>query len=412
MGQAKAIKKYTPKEVREWLAREEHYGPWEVKEPKEEIEYKKRRGLPVSNLARIDFHGGPKTGPLAHPDDTSAHKNGVTVFGLEKGHNTIAIDVYGEKDALDVYVDPSERDISRLRSAARRDGRKLNTVRFLLDNKTGDLVVWDAWNSTHEHVIERLYGINENELTLRGSVLADSISFETGDTSFYSLLDKLLITFNYDGEDPIGVKRFNEVDMTTDSGVLLDKVLSKVAFNRALKRVSFSVIGRKTELLENEHTLSIEEHIANMLSTMVGTIKEQKLGTDEGSIAAIQKLEFTSKDLGKARRAVDKSIKSGWELGLKHANDEISNAKKKVFSANMRRIDEDAAEFLKANGFRMLGNLTADMKKVVLNILMNGAKFSWSIEDIVQKIYDSLLKKGFIALTTNAVETDRTNEEG
>jgi SPP1 gp7 family putative phage head morphogenesis protein len=94
-------------------------------------------------------------------------------------------------------------------------------------------------------------------------------------------------------------------------------------------------------------------------------------------------------------------------LGVRHSTDEISKAQKEQFRANMGRIDEDAAAFLETNGFRMLGNMTADMKKIIQGILVNGVKFSWTTKDIVEKIYDSLTSAGFIVAETNSVATGR-----
>ena len=189
------------------------------------------------------------------------------------------------------------------------------------------------------------------------------------------------------------------------------RLVSKAAFTRALKRVSFTVIDRKTAELEVTHTDNIEEQFADMLANSVTVISDDKLGTPAGTIESISKFDFATRDKSKARRAIDASLRAGWSLGLRHSRDEIGKAQRDFSKLNMARIDEDAAEFLKANGFRMLGNLTDDMRKIIQNILMNGVKYSWATDDIVRKIYDSLTSSGFVKLATNVAATARLEDD-
>ena len=183
------------------------------------------------------------------------------------------------------------------------------------------------------------------------------------------------------------------------------RIVSSAAFTLALKRVSFQVISRKSQDLEKTHTANIESKLADLVADMVVTIEEDKLGTPAGSIEAIAKLDFKNK--AKAKRAIDAALKEAWRLGYKHSQDEINKAHKENMKLNMARIDEEAAAFLAANGFRMLGNLTDDMRQIVHTILMNGVKYSWTTRAMIEKIYDSLTQAGFVTMETNRVATGR-----
>jgi hypothetical protein len=61
------------------------------------------------------------------------------------------------------------------------------------------------------------------------------------------------------------------------------RIISNQAFTRALKRVSFTVIDRKSTDLQERHTLSIEASMADMLANLVTRIDDEKLGTPAGS---------------------------------------------------------------------------------------------------------------------------------
>jgi SPP1 gp7 family putative phage head morphogenesis protein len=204
-------------------------------------------------------------------------------------------------------------------------------------------------------------------------------------------------------EEELPVELPDETVIGASSGLLV----SREAFTKALKRVSFTVLDRKTNQIEEEHTVVIEGKVASMLASMIETIAEDKLGTPAGDIKAIHSIDFPSREKTKVRKAINASLSAAWKLGVRHSTDEISKAQKEQFRANMGRIDEDAAAFLETNGFRMLGNMTADMKKIIQGILVNGVKFSWTTKDIVDKIYDSLTLAGFLLMESNAVATGR-----
>ena len=189
-------------------------------------------------------------------------------------------------------------------------------------------------------------------------------------------------------------------------------VYGDIAFNRAVKRVSFEVINRRTRELESRHVSDLSNALGTMVGVFAERVKAEKLGTPAGGgYETIDGLDFDAREKAKVKKVVVAGLREAWNLGLKHAKDEINRAKGERTSVDMARIDEDAAEYLRANGFRMLGNLTDDMRAIILSVMMNGMKFSWTTDDIVKKIWEAMMKQGFMALATGVVGSGRTEEE-
>ena len=111
------------------------------------------------------------------------------------------------------------------------------------------------------------------------------------------------------------------------------------------------------------------------------------------------------------KKQINISLVEAWDLGVSHSRTELNSAKKRTFKINMGRIAEDAAEFLRVNSFRMFGFLNDDMKQIVQGVLVNGVKFSWTTDEIITKMYDSLNRAGFLDVASNAVATGRSVTE-
>jgi len=197
----------------------------------------------------------------------------------------------------------------------------------------------------------------------------------------------------------------------TVMGVPSGQLVSTMARTNAMKRVAFQVIDRKGRDIETEHTEKIESQLAAMAAGLIQVIEDNKLGTPAGGVEAVEKLDFAKPDKTKVRKAIDKSLQAAWNLGFKHSKDEISIAQGESLKADMDRIDEMASEWLRANGFRMLGNLSSDMLKIVQGVLMNGLKYSWATREIVNKIYDGWTTGGFLTAETNTSATGRSADE-
>ena len=186
---------------------------------------------------------------------------------------------------------------------------------------------------------------------------------------------------------------------------------NKVAFARAEKRVSTAVIERQTNKIEGDAVATLNQRIGDMVADLVARIEEEKLGTPAAPIAAIQTVDFHPKQKTRVRKAIENSLAEAWALGVQHSKKELLIARKESFKLNFGRIDEEAGEFLRLNGFRAFGSMSDDMRTIMQSILVNGVKFSWTTKQITDKIYDEFVLAGFIGIDINSAATGRIADE-
>lgn len=182
------------------------------------------------------------------------------------------------------------------------------------------------------------------------------------------------------------------------------------AFSRATNRVSFAVIERRANKLEDDAVIKVENQIASMVSDLATRISEEKLGTP-ASDTPIDTIDFNPRQKNKVKKALERVLAEAWTLGVRHAKDEIGMAHTESIQINMARVDEFADEFLRSSAYRAFGVMNDDMKRIVQQVLANAVKFSWTTDEIIRKVYDSLTKAGFITLNTNIEATGRTARE-
>jgi SPP1 gp7 family putative phage head morphogenesis protein len=185
------------------------------------------------------------------------------------------------------------------------------------------------------------------------------------------------------------------------------KISPNVAFDRASKRVSISVIDKKSFDIEESFTIKAVARIEEMVADMGIRILDENLGTPIQTMQPNQ-VDFNQKEKTKVRREIEKALKSSWKLGEKHSLDELAKARKEPFNLSMARIDTNANSFLKSNAIRLTNDLSDSMRKTVQGLLANAIKYSWTPKETVRRVYDSLTKGGFIFLSTNAESTGRT----
>lgn len=187
-------------------------------------------------------------------------------------------------------------------------------------------------------------------------------------------------------------------------------VSSQAAFGRALKRVSFTVIDRKTTDILDRYSIDIADSLADLVASVSLQIIDKNIGTP-GSEIQPHELTFDKRLKTRTRKQIDAMLQESWDLGIKHAKDETAKARKDGFEMNMARIDGNAKEFLKSNSFRMVGNITDNMLKIIQAILANAIKYSWTPREAVRKVYDRLTLAGYVFAETNANATGRTVAE-
>jgi len=186
-----------------------------------------------------------------------------------------------------------------------------------------------------------------------------------------------------------------------------DRQNNKRAFAKAEKRVAFQVIDRKASKIEDDGIIMLELKIGDMVADLTTRIKHEKWGTPAAGISGINSIDFNPRQKSKVNKALTDTLQQAWALGVQHSKSEIAAARQESFSINFGRIDEEAAEWLKLNGFRAVGRMSDDMKAIIQGVLVNGIKFSWTPDDIERRIYDQLTSAGFITVATNADATGR-----
>jgi len=190
-----------------------------------------------------------------------------------------------------------------------------------------------------------------------------------------------------------------------------DRVAWKATFTRALKRVRFAVIDRQstTEIQASIDRLSMA--IEKIVASMVLFIAENDVGTSAGTADDIKKVRINASQKNRVKTVTFKSLEKGWQTGQRHAQDEISAAQKKPFSANMDRLGDIASDYFDNKSFQIAGNLTAEIEALIRNILSNGLKYSRTTQEIVDSIYLMLTTKGVVKWEDAWAATSMTEEE-
>lgn len=182
-----------------------------------------------------------------------------------------------------------------------------------------------------------------------------------------------------------------------------------LAFSRAQRRVAFAVIDRKTNDLVEQSSIEVSETLAELVAGVSLQVIDEKLGTPAGKMQP-HEVKFDTRLKTKTRKAVDKVMKDAWDIGQKHAEDEMTKARKEPFTVKMARVDH-VTDFLSNNAFKLTGDLTDSMLKTIRAILTNAYKYAWEPKEIVRKIYDKLTTEGFLFIETNAASTGRSISE-
>lgn len=180
---------------------------------------------------------------------------------------------------------------------------------------------------------------------------------------------------------------------------------------KASARVAFSVIGKRTE---DAAMLSINE-----LATTIAKATKRALGDDESlqmlldsETSDIAAFQLNVADVGKLKSIYSTVVKRGWNIGQEHARQEIDRAYVSagqtlpgLVSASALR--DKAASYFEGQSFRMAGDTSDKVKKIIQQELQNGVKFSKTTEEVRTEIWNRLVAQGMtkreIAL---GVETD------
>lgn len=171
------------------------------------------------------------------------------------------------------------------------------------------------------------------------------------------------------------------------------------AFTRALQRVNFAVIEKRTE----DTAASVVPALAAKLARAV----KRALG-DDATVAAlidddpsdIAAFELNAADVGKIKGSFLDVLRAGWNVGQSMAANEIDRARgvareAPAMATHMAALRDKAAAYFDANAFRMAGNLRDGARSIIQQNLQQAVKGGWTVAQTRANIWDTLTSKGF-----------------
>jgi SPP1 gp7 family putative phage head morphogenesis protein len=183
-------------------------------------------------------------------------------------------------------------------------------------------------------------------------------------------------------------------------------------FTRASMRVNFSVIEKRTD--------DFAQSAIPMLAMIVAKAARRALGDDTNMGALIDEdpsdvatVDLSGADRGKLKSACRDLLVQSWTLGSDLASNEIQRARGERMSFAARKamfvsLRDNAAAYFETQSFRMAGDASDQVKKIIQQELQNGIKFGKTIPEVRIAIWERLIDKGLT--TVAAVLGTETSE--
>lgn len=182
----------------------------------------------------------------------------------------------------------------------------------------------------------------------------------------------------------------------------MPRTVSMAAFQRALMRVDFSVMEKKTNSIAEDSSETIAKLVVRSTNRVLGDdVKMNELLDDD--MADIEYMRLDGADVGKIKAASKEALLKSWTLGLDNAKRELRKAGKesKTVFADLR---DRAAQYFEANGFRMAANMSDGIRAIIQQELIQGVKEGLRPEAVRASIFRRLIERGFT--TMDALETE------
>jgi len=164
------------------------------------------------------------------------------------------------------------------------------------------------------------------------------------------------------------------------------RATSKLALSRAIKRVDFSVIDTKSTKIATAGIERVRQAIRDGTQQMIDWLKVQDLrnNPDLAGDAALQ-----GRVIARIRKGFETALKDAWALGWQHGADEINKAAQRHFIARSWR-DDVADKYIEGQSYRLAGDTADNTRKMAQNVIYNGIKGDWSIDEIVTRIEEEI----------------------
>lgn len=184
-------------------------------------------------------------------------------------------------------------------------------------------------------------------------------------------------------------------------------------FTRAAQRVAFSVIEKRTDDYAVSAVDTLAGLIAKATKRALGDDDNMRALTDEepSDVAA---LDINGADRGKLKSTYRDVLVQSWTLGSNLAANELDRARGERTELTLRRMQfvslrDNATAYFDTQSFRMAGDTSDQVRKIIQQELQNGIKFGRSIPDIRMAIWERLLGKGLT--TVKAIRGTENAEE-
>lgn len=182
------------------------------------------------------------------------------------------------------------------------------------------------------------------------------------------------------------------------------------AFTRASQRVNFSVIEKRTDDYAKAAIPTLATIVAKAAKRALGDDANvsQLIDEDPTDVAAI---DLSGADRGKLKSTCKDLLMQSWTLGSDLASNELQRAQGERMSFAARRahfvsLRDNAAAYFETQSFRMAGDASDQVRKIIQQELQNGIKFGKSITDVRVAIWERLVEKGLTTLdAVRGIET-------
>lgn len=184
-------------------------------------------------------------------------------------------------------------------------------------------------------------------------------------------------------------------------------------FTRAAQRVAFSVIEKRTDDYALAAVGTLAGLIAKATKRALGGDDNMRALTDEDP-SDVAALDLNSADRGKLKGAYRDVLMQSWTLGSNLASNELDRARGQATELTLRRMQfvslrDNAVAYFDTQSFRMAGDTSDAVRKIIQQELQNGIKFGRAIPEIRTAIWERLLSKGLTTMA--AVRGTETSED-
>lgn len=173
-----------------------------------------------------------------------------------------------------------------------------------------------------------------------------------------------------------------------------------VAFSKAAARVNFAVIERRSERVIDDGTARTAEVMGAITGEAVDRIRDQDVTMGEGAAEAVPKFKLDSRLVSKLRRVVRGVLSSAWAIGERHSVDELDKAVGKSFvrrKFDAERVKFISEDFFDLKSFSITGNITDSALATIKNVLLQGAKYGKTWEEMRREIYAAFASNGLLS---------------